>query len=138
MAYRIRLGVPEMAAMWNDLKRRNDNGEATGNEQTIYRKLGKAMKLLSGNPRHPGLHSHEISALTKRYGGIKVWESYLENNTPGAGRIFWVYGPDQNDITVIGIEPHPNDKGNAYKKITLSDMGDTTALAKAENVKGTE
>ena len=116
--------------MWNDLKYRNDHGEATRNEQTIYRKLGKAMKLLSGNPRHPGLHSHEISVLTKRYGGIKVWESYLENNTPGAGRIFWVYGPEQNDITVIGIEPHPNDKGNAYKKITLSDMGDTTTLAK--------
>lgn len=89
----------------------------------MYRKLGKAMKLLSENPRHPGLKSHEIRALTRRYGGVKVWESYLENHTPGAGRIFWVYGPEKNDVTVIGVEPHPNDQGNAYRKITLSDMG---------------
>ena len=56
--------------------------------------------------------------------GMKVWESYLENNTPGADRIFWAYGPKQGDITVIGLEPHPNDKSNAYKKTTLSQMGE--------------
>ena len=39
--------------------------------------------------------------------------SYLENHKPVAGRIFWVYGPDKNDITIIGIEPHPNDKKDA-------------------------
>ena len=54
---------------------------------------------------------------------MKVWESYLENNTPAAGRIFWAYGPEQGDITVIGLEPHPNDKANAHKKITLAQMG---------------
>ena len=124
MEYTIRMGVPEMAELWNSLKCRTDAGTAGRNEQILFRRLGKALKLLSNNPRHPGLHSHEISALTKRYGGIKVWESYLENNTPGAGRLFWVYGPGQNDITVIGVEPHPNDKGNAYQKITLSDMNE--------------
>lgn len=56
---------------------------------------------------------------TKRF-GQKVWESYLGNHNPAAGRIFWVYGPDKNDITIIGIEPHPNDKKDAYQKITLS------------------
>ena len=69
------------------------------------------------------MQSHEITALTERF-GRKVWESYLENNTPGAERIFWVYGPGQGDITVIGLEPHPNDKSNAYKKITISQMGE--------------
>jgi hypothetical protein len=55
---------------------------------------------------------------------MKVWESYLENNVPSAGRIFWVYGPEQQAITIIGLEPHPNDsKSNAYKKITLSAIG---------------
>ena len=57
---------------------------------------------------------------------MKVWESYLENDTPGAGRLFWVYGPDKGDITVIGLEPHPNDKSNAYRKITLSSTGKQT------------
>ena len=78
---------------------------------------------MSENPRYPGLQTHEIDSLSKRY-GLKVWESYLGNNTPRAGRIFWVYGPEKNDITVIGLEPHPNDKSNAYKKITLSKFGE--------------
>ena len=91
-------------------------------EEKLRRQMGKAMALLSSNPRHPGLHSHEITSLTARY-GLKVWESYLENNTPRAGRIFWCYGPDQGSITIIGLEPHPEDKANSYKKITLSSIG---------------
>ena len=122
MIYRIRLGVPEMEALWKTLKQKMADGSAVKSEKELYQKLGKTMKLLAENPRHPGLQSHEIDALTKRY-GIKVWESYLENHTPAAGRVFWVYGPEKGDITIIGLEPHPNDKGNAYKKITLSDLG---------------
>ena len=72
MEYTIRMGVPEMVELWNSLKSRTDAGTAGRNEQMLFRRLGKALKLLSNNPRHPGLHSHEISALTKRYGGIKV------------------------------------------------------------------
>ena len=34
-----------------------------------------------------------------------------------------VYGPDRQDITIIGLEPHPEDKKNgAYDKVSLSDM----------------
>ena len=78
--------------------------------------------MLGKDPKYPGLNSHEIVSLTARY-GMKVFESYVENNTPGAGRLFWVYGPGKNEITVIGLEPHPNDKSNAYKKIVLSSTG---------------
>ncbi len=121
--YKIHVGVPEMKEFWDALQTKVRSGQAGKNEQKLYRQVGKAMRLLSENPRHPGLQSHEITALTTRY-GMKVWESYLENNTPRAGRIFWAYGPNQGDITVIGLEPHPNDKSNAYKKITLSQMGE--------------
>ena len=77
---------------------------------------------LSNNPGYPGLQSHVIDVLTSRY-GTKVWCSYLQNNTSAAGRIFWSYGPDKGDITILAIEPHPNDsKSSAYKKITLSLM----------------
>ena len=123
MEYRIRLGIPEMQDFWEDLKTKAASGKAKKDEQKLYRQFGKAMLLLSQDPRHPGLRTHEIDALSARY-GMKVWESYLENNTPAAGRIFWVYGPEQGDITIIGIEPHQNDKSNAYRKITLSQMGD--------------
>jgi len=123
MVYAIHLGVPEMQELWADLQAKVKAGNAGKDESKLYKQLGKALSLLAQNPRHPGLQSHEVSALTARF-GMKVWESYLENDTPKAGRIFWVYGPDQGDITVIGLEPHPNDgKSNAYKKITLSQMG---------------
>ena len=46
---------------------------------------------------------------SRRY-GMKVWQSYLENKTSGAMRMYWVYGPDQKDITIIGLEPHSEDK----------------------------
>ena len=121
--FEIHLGIPEMEELWNSLSGKVNNGSAKRNEIKLYKRMGKAMALLSDNPRHPGLNSHEISSLTARY-GMKVFESYLENNTPKAGRIFWVYGPDKKGITIIGLEPHPDDKPNAYKKVTLSSMGE--------------
>ena len=121
--FEIHLGVPEMERLWNDLERKHEEGSALKGEEKLRRQLGKAMLLLSKDPRHPGLHSHEISSLTARY-GQKVWESYLENNVPKAGRIIWVYGPNKGDITIIGLEPHPNDKSNAYQAITLSQTGE--------------
>lgn len=121
--YEIHMGIPEMKEFWESLRDKVKAGKANKKEEKLYKQVGKAMYLLSQNPRYPGLQSHEITSLSSRY-GMKVWESYLENNTPAAGRIFWVYGPSQGDITIIGLEPHPNDKANAYKKITLSQMGE--------------
>ena len=121
--YKIKLGVPEMKNFWDNLSSKIKNNTANKEDEKQYKKIGKAFKLLSENPRYPGLQTHEIDSLSKRY-GLKVWESYLENNTPRAGRIFWVYGSEKNDITVIGLEPHPNDKSNACKKITVSKLGE--------------
>jgi len=88
----------------------------------LYKKWGKALKLLSADPGYPSLQTHEIEPLSRRY-GMKVWQSYLENKTSGAMRMYWVYGPDQKDITIIGLEPHPEDKKNgAYDRISLSDL----------------
>ena len=120
--FKIHLGIPEMEALWNRLEERHNSGTAGKAEEKLRKQMGKAMKLLSSNPKHPGLHSHEISSLTARY-GQKVWESYLENDTPQAGRIFWCYGPEKGDITIIGLEPHPDDKSNRYNKVTLSSFG---------------
>ena len=118
----IHLGIPEMKVLWDDLKSKHDAGAATKEEDKLYNLMGKAMRHISLNPRHPGLQTHEIKPLSDRY-GMKEWQSYLENNTPKAGRIYWIYGPAQGDITIIGLEPHPEDsKSNAYTKITLSRM----------------
>jgi len=121
--FSIRLGVPEMEALWADLSGKAKEGTLGKDEGTLYKKMGKAMALLANDPKHPGLHSHEIAALSRRY-GVKVWQSYLENKTSGAGRIYWIYGPEKNDITVIGLEPHPEDKKNGgYDKVRLSVSG---------------
>lgn len=86
--YKIRMGVPEMRDFWNDLKERVSNGTANKNDVKLHKKLGKAFYHLSLDPFYPGLNTHEIPEMTKRY-GTRVWQSYLENNKPAAGRIYW-------------------------------------------------
>jgi hypothetical protein len=66
----------------------------------------KAIQFLSQNPRHPGLKTHEFTSL-KGPEGEKVFEAYAEQATPAAYRIFWYYGPKENQITIISITPHP-------------------------------
>lgn len=36
-----------------------------------------------------------------------VFESYAQNKTPEAYRIFWFYGPGKSVITIPAITPHP-------------------------------
>ncbi len=123
--FSIHMGIPEMEKFWTVLQEKVHSGKSSANEEKLYKLIGKTLILLANDPKYPGLQSHEISSLSARY-GQKVWESYLQNNTPAAGRIFWTYGPGKGDITIIGLEPHPNDsKSNAYKRITLSSMGET-------------
>jgi hypothetical protein len=120
--FKIRMGMPEMEAVWNDLAGRHEQGQLSGDEQKFFKKLVKALGYLEVNPRHNSLESHEIDSLTRRY-GVKVWQSYLENRTPAAGRIFWVYGPGKGEITILAVEPHPEDqKHGAYDRIKLSDL----------------
>ena len=110
-----------MRDYWDSLEKKANDGSANKNEIAQYKKLGKALYHLSIDPFYPGLNTHEIPEMSKRY-GEKVWQSYFENNKPAAGRFFWSYGPNRDEITITGIEPHPNTKSNAYKKIRLSEM----------------
>jgi hypothetical protein len=74
---------------------------------TKLKKVRKALRLLrEQGPRHPGLHSHDYQSI-RGPGGATVWESYVENRTPSAWRIWWIYGPEQDQITIVMIGPHP-------------------------------
>jgi hypothetical protein len=66
----------------------------------------KALGYLSLNPRHPSLNTHKYTALHGE-NGEEIFEAYAENNTPVAYRIFWYYGPNKNEITILTITPHP-------------------------------
>lgn len=122
MPFQIRMGIPEMEALWLDLSTRGNAGKLDKEERKFFRKLVKALSYLSENPKHNSLASHEIEDLSRKH-GIKIFQSYLEYNTPGAGRFFWAYGPDKSDITILAIEPHPEDKKRgAYERIKLSKL----------------
>ena len=122
MAFKVRMGVPEMEALWNDLSTRKQQRQLDRAEEKLFKKLVKALGYLQENPRHNSLASHEIDDLTRKY-GLKIFQSYLENDTPAAGRLFWAYGPDHGDITVLAVEPHPEDqKRGAYQRIKLSAL----------------
>jgi len=71
-----------------------------------YKAVKKTLLLLAQNPRHPGLQSHEFTSLTGP-GGEKVFEAYAQQHTPAAYRVFWCYGPDRGNITILAITPHP-------------------------------
>jgi len=71
-----------------------------------YKKILKILGLMQTNLRHPSLKTHEYQSLSGP-DGEKVFEAYVENNTPGAWRVFWYYGPDQGVITIFAITPHP-------------------------------
>ena len=58
------------------------------------------------NLRHPSLHTHKYNAIEGPC-GEEVFESYAQNKTPGAYRLFWHYGPGKKTITILEICPHP-------------------------------
>ena len=128
MHYQIELGVPAFRDFYIDLLNRAKTGTLDRNEIKLFKKLSKAISFLENNPAHNSLNSHEIGELSARYSrqigrDIKVWQSYIENNTPSAGRLYWCYGPVRGVITIIGLEPHPEDQKKAgYAKVKLSDL----------------
>ncbi len=118
--YVIRMGIPEMDKLWRELQTKSKSNSLNKEDKDLYQKWGKALNLLAQNPNYPSLQSHSITELTSRY-GMTVWQSYLENSRRGRPmRMFWVYGPYAMEITIIGLEPHPN--RGSYKRINLSNM----------------
>ena len=89
------------------LQQRSGKGKSTKVEG-LFKQVLKCVQLLSANPRHPGLNTHEYHGILNPYNKHdKVFEAYAQNRTPGAYRIFWCYGPGKNQLTIIAITPHP-------------------------------
>jgi len=81
----------------------------------VQKQVRKTLRHLEANVRSKSMQTHEYQSLTRRY-GIKVFEAYVQQNAPGAYRVFRHYGPDETSkdgrripiITVIAITPHPD------------------------------
>ena len=70
MNFNIRMGIPEMQELWLDLQEKYRSGNIKKKEEQLYKKWGKALKLLSADPGYPSLQTHEIEPLSGRYGNI--------------------------------------------------------------------
>lgn len=78
-------------------------------DKSLHKRLKavrKALGYLETNPRHPSLNTHKYTSISGP-NGEEVFEAYAENKTPAAFRIFWFYGPEKKEITIIAITPHP-------------------------------
>ncbi len=87
--------------------------ENAPSKAALLEQVRKAIGYLEIDPHHPGLRTHEFTSLAGA-SGEKVFEAYAQNNTPGAYRIFWHYGPDEIKgrkrtpvITILAITRHP-------------------------------
>ena len=90
----------------NEAKRQLANLRENKSLEKRYKAARKALEFLSTNPHHPNLQTHEFTSLEGPK-GEKVFEAYAEQNTPAAYRIFWYYGPQKKQITIVTITPHP-------------------------------
>lgn len=75
-------------------------------KKDILKALRKTLGFMETNLRHPSLNTHEFTSLKGPH-GEKVFEAYIQQKTPAAYRIFWYYGPDKRQITIVAITPHP-------------------------------
>lgn len=90
---------PEAAEQFECLRR-------SPNLRTRLKAVAKCLGYLQTNPRHPSLNTHKYTDLHGP-SGEEVFEAYAQNRTPGAYRVFWFYGPDKQEITILAITPHP-------------------------------
>lgn len=82
-------------------------------EAGLLKQVRKTLGLLETNLRHPSLRSHKFQSLTGP-GGEEVFEASVQNQTPGAYRVFFIYGPDRLEgrkripvLTIVAVTPHP-------------------------------
>ena len=109
--------TPEAASTYHKLQaaaravqgnRRNAKKAKTSKAEGLFKQVEKCVRLLLANPKHPGLQTHEYDSIPNPYDKkAKVFEAYVQNRTRGAYRLFWCYGPNKGEITIIAITPHP-------------------------------
>jgi hypothetical protein len=98
--------TPEAAAILGELERHP-------RQHGLLKQVRKTLSLLETNPRHPSLQTHKFRSLHGPR-GEEVFEAYVQNQTPGAYRVFFHYGPDRMEgrrriavVTILSITPHP-------------------------------
>jgi len=82
--------------------------EGSAQQAGLVKQIKKTLGFLQTNPRHLSLQTHVFHSLENPFDPEeKVFEAYVQQHTPAAYRLFWCYGPQKGQITVIAITPHP-------------------------------
>lgn len=98
----------QAAALASTQNRTKNKNTKPSKSEGLFKQIDKCVRLLISNPRHPGLNTHEYDSIENPFDKTKkVFEAYVQNNTPGAYRLFWCYGPANGEITILAITPHP-------------------------------
>ncbi len=99
--------MPTFELLWTDQAEEQFLELRRNGPKEKFAKVSKSLEILTERgPKYPSLHSHKYQSI-KGPGGEDVWESYVENKTAGAWRIWWMYGPRPNVITLIMLGKHP-------------------------------
>ena len=92
--------------------------EKTPNLAKRLKAVQSGLGKLQANTRHQGLHTHKFESLSGP-NGEEVFTAYAQNETPGAYRVFFRYGPNvtagegkkkkvvTHVLTIVAITPHP-------------------------------
>ena len=104
--YQLEFAAPAQSQLEAIEKNKNDPG--------LTKQVKKALGYLQTNPKHPSLNTHPYDSLVNPIDlKAKVFGAYAQNNTPGAYRVFFIYGSAKKPptkgriITIIAIAPHP-------------------------------
>ena len=70
MNFNIRMGIPEMQELWLDLQEKYRSGNIKKKEEQLYKKWGKALKLLSADPGLSLIHIFLNNFANRRFASM--------------------------------------------------------------------
>ena len=82
----------------------------SGQLREKFKKAKRAIRVMREvGPSHPSFCTHQMENL-KGPGDAQIWNSYVENKTPQAWRMYWVRC-DDGSIQIVSIGPHDHKPG---------------------------
>lgn len=78
--------------------------EKNKSKKATLNQVRKILGFMEINLKHPSLQTHKFDGMSSKLGD--VFESYVQNHTSGAYRIFWAYGPNKGELFILSIVPH--------------------------------
>lgn len=121
--FKVKYANKKLESKMNELEQRCKDKEASEVEKIYFEKVQDTINTLKRDPHDNSLHTQMIKNSRNIY-GYPVFESYVENDTPGAKRMFWRYNKKKkrikDTIYILLIIKHPNTPKD-YRTLNLHD-----------------